>query len=112
MLVFFQRLWRKRGTNLVPLKGRPLPIISFTENIQRHVKLPTKAVEGSTVAEAINNFFGSNAIAKSYVLDEQGSLRKHMNIFVDNTAIHDRIGLSDSVSTESTIYVIQALSGG
>ncbi|MBK5272653.1 MAG: MoaD/ThiS family protein [Bacteroidia bacterium] len=49
---------------------------------------------------------------KSYVLDEKGSLRKHVNIFIDGTMIDDRDQLSDAVSSNSEIYIIQALSGG
>ena len=48
----------------------------------------------------------------SYVLDERGSLRKHVNIFIDGTIIDDREKLSDAVSSNSEIYIIQALSGG
>jgi hypothetical protein len=48
----------------------------------------------------------------SYVLDEQGSLRKHVNIFIDGSIINDRTKLTDSFSEHSEIYIIQALSGG
>jgi sulfur carrier protein ThiS len=46
------------------------------------------------------------------VLDEHGRLRKHVNVFVNETAIGDRARLSDPVSSGDDIYVFQALSGG
>jgi hypothetical protein len=45
-------------------------------------------------------------------LDEQGSLRKHVNIFIDGKMINDRNKLSDPFTTGSEIYIMQALSGG
>jgi molybdopterin synthase sulfur carrier subunit len=69
-------------------------------------------VEGRTVREALDRAFGENPRARGYVLDEQGALRKHMVVFVDGEAILDRTGLSDGVSADSQIYVMQALSGG
>lgn len=49
---------------------------------------------------------------KSYVLDEQGSLRRHVNIFIDGKMINDRTKLTDEFSSNSEIYIMQALSGG
>ena len=47
-----------------------------------------------------------------YVLDDQGALRKHVNVFVDNRMISDRVALSDAVAEDSEVFVMQALSGG
>ena len=89
-----------------------MPKVSFTANIQRHVACPDTEVSGATVREAIEAVFAGNPQARSYVLDDQGSLRRHMIIFVDGVAIRDRVRLSDSVGAQSTIHVFQALSGG
>ncbi len=56
--------------------------------------------------------FAQNPQARSYVLDDQAALRKHMTIFVDGRMIRDRARLADTVREDSTIYVFQALSGG
>jgi molybdopterin converting factor small subunit len=86
--------------------------IVFTANIQRHVICPETEATGSSVREVLDNVFAANPQARSYVLDDQASLRKHMTIFVDGKAIRDRTRLSDAVAAGSTIYVFQALSGG
>ena len=41
-----------------------------------------------------------------------GALRKHMLVFIDGEQIHDRTGLSDPVTADAEVYVMQALSGG
>ena len=71
-----------------------MPKVAFTQNIQRHVACPETEVEGSTVREALEAFFAANPRARSYVLDDQAALRKHMTIFVDGRAIRDRTRLS------------------
>jgi hypothetical protein len=60
----------------------------------------------------LDGVFAANPRLRGYVLDEQGAIRKHMVVFVDSQAVADRDGLSDPVRPDSTIYVMQALSGG
>ncbi|MDX2155172.1 MAG: MoaD/ThiS family protein [Hyphomicrobiaceae bacterium] len=89
-----------------------MPRIVFTPNIQRHVECPEAEAEGRTVREVLDNHFATNPRARSYVLDDQAALRRHMSIFLDGVLISDRTGLGDVVGATSTIYVFQALSGG
>jgi hypothetical protein len=86
--------------------------VFFTPNIQRHVACPEAEAPGRTVREVLEGVFAGNAQARSYVLDDQAALRRHMTIFIDGRTIRDRAHLSDPVSEASTIYVFQALSGG
>ena len=86
--------------------------VFFTANIQRHVVCPETEAAGDSVREVLDNVFAANPQARSYVLDDQAALRRHMTIFVDGKAIRDRIRLSDPVTAGSTVYVFQALSGG
>jgi len=86
--------------------------VVFTPNIQRHVVCPQAEAAGGSVREVLDNAFASHPQVRSYVLDEQAALRRHMTIFVDGRAIRDRVRLSDPVTTSSTVYVFQALSGG
>jgi hypothetical protein len=96
-----------------PPKGAQLMAkVVFTPNVQRHVALPEVEVSGRSVREVLENVFADNPQARSYVLDDQSGLRKHMTIFVDGRMICDRARLADAVSESSTIYVFQALSGG
>lgn len=89
-----------------------MPTIRFTHNIQRHVACPTREVGGTTLSEALDEYFRSNEAARGYVLDDQGRLRQHMAAFIDGRQIRDRDRLSDSVPSDAVIDVIQSLSGG
>ena len=86
--------------------------VTFTQNIQRHVPCPPTTAEGASVREVLEAVFAANPRARGYVLDDQGALRKHMVIFIDGQAIRDRATLTDPVSAEADVYVMQALSGG
>ena len=86
--------------------------VSFTPNLQRHVACPQSEATGGTVREVLDAVFAGNPQARSYVLDDQSALRKHMTIFIDGQIIKDRTRLSDAVTETSAIYVFQALSGG
>ena len=89
-----------------------MPKVSFTPNIQRHVFCPDTEAAGNSVREVLDHVFAENPRARSYVLDDQAALRKHMTIFVDGEIIRDRERLSDRVGPHSVIRVFQALSGG
>lgn len=89
-----------------------MPVVQFTANLVRQTEAPSCRVDGATVAEALQSVFAAQPHLRSYVLDDQGVVRKHVVLFVDGTAIADRHNLSDSLRPESEVFVVQALSGG
>ena len=86
--------------------------VIFTANLMRHVDCPSMVVNGRTVREVLTNVFAENPRLKSYVVDEQFGLRRHMGIIVDGEIVHDSKRLSDPVESGSEVFVLQALSGG
>jgi hypothetical protein len=89
-----------------------MPTIRFTDNIQRHVACPPREVEGATLVAALDSYFHENEAARGYVLDDQGRLRRHMAVFIDGRQIRDRDHLSDRLSPDAVVDVVQSLSGG
>ena len=89
-----------------------MPTIRFTDNIQRHVVCPPREVQGTTLKEALEQYFAGNARARDYVLDDRGKLRRHMALFIDGQQLEDREHLSDAVAPDAVIDVVQSLSGG
>lgn len=89
-----------------------MAVVTFTENLRRHVDCPTVEASGTTVGEVLERVFAENPRLRGYVVDERGVLRKHMVVFVDGKQLVDRDRLSDPVHTGSELYVMQALSGG
>jgi sulfur-carrier protein len=86
--------------------------VTFTTNLRRHVDCPIVEAPGNTVREVLDIVFASNDRLRTYVLDDQAALRKHMTILVDGQRLRDLEKLSDAVMPTTQIYVLQALSGG
>ena len=86
--------------------------VIFTANLARHIAADPVEAPGATVREVLDAVFAGDDVARSYVLDDQSGLRKHMNIFVNGNRVRDRVHLSDPVPGDGEVYVIQALSGG
>jgi len=86
--------------------------VAFTTNLQRHVACPTQEVSGSTVRAVLDAVFATNPRLRSYVLDDQNRLRRHVHIYVNESRIADSVGLTDPVRDSDEIFVFQALTGG
>jgi molybdopterin synthase sulfur carrier subunit len=86
--------------------------ISFTANLRRHVPCPPATIPAGSLREALDIVFDANPRLRGYVLDEQGRLRRHVNIFIGERAIADRVALSDRLGPDDEVFVMQALSGG
>jgi sulfur-carrier protein len=86
--------------------------VVFTSHLLRHVACPESLVTARTLGAALHEVFKAYPGVRDYVLDEQGELRKHVVVFIDGRRSRDRRALSDPVSEESEIYVLQALTGG
>lgn len=89
-----------------------MPSVTFTSHLQRHVACPPDTLPGTTVSEVLEAYFAKHPKVRSYLLDDQGALRKHVVVFVGGQQAHDREKLSDPVRDDQEIYVMQALSGG
>lgn len=89
-----------------------MAVIRFTTHLVRHRPVRTIEAQGATLAEVLAAGLADDPLLRGYVLDDQGRVRKHVNIYLDGALIGDRLRLSDAVSERSEIYVLQALSGG
>ena len=89
-----------------------MPRVSFTPHLLRHIEAEPGEFVGGTVRAVLDAVFAEYPEMRSYVVDEQSVLRKHVNIFVDGDPINDRTGQSDPVGASAEVYIMQALSGG
>lgn len=89
-----------------------MPTVHFTSHLRLHLSCESMPVDGTTVAEVLQQVFVAEPKLRSYVLDDQGRVRHHVMIFVDNSPIGDRAAQSDALKPDSEVYVMQALSGG
>ena len=87
--------------------------VKFTPNLQRFFPdLCECAVDAADVAEIVAAVDQRWRGLGDYIIDEQGALRKHVNIFVGDELLRDKQTLSDRVSADTQVFIVQALSGG
>ena len=87
--------------------------VSFTRHLSRYFpSLAAGDVPGATVREVVDALERRHPGFASYVVDEAGRLRRHVNIFVGDEPIADRETLSDAVAADARVFIMQALSGG
>ncbi len=86
--------------------------LHFTSWLREVVPDSPLAAEGATVGAALDALFAERPQVRGYILDEQGRLRKHVCIFADGVRLRHQEALTRVIEPTSTLYVMQALSGG
>ena len=89
-----------------------MPIVEFAPALTRHVACVAQQVEAGTLRAALDAAFLAAPALKSYVLDEQGAVRKHVAVFVNAQMIASRTQLDISLRPTDKVMVLQALTGG
>ncbi|MDP3618599.1 MAG: MoaD/ThiS family protein [Ramlibacter sp.] len=89
-----------------------MPSVEFAPALTRHVACPPQTVQASTLRTALDSALLAAPGLRSYVLDEQGAVRKHVAVFVNAQMIRDRAALDMALEPEDKVMVIQALTGG
>ena len=87
--------------------------VKFTSALNRFFpELKEIEIHGATVKEALLQVDHDYPGILQYLTDDQGQLRKHVNIFLSGELIKDRTTLNDPVSKNDEVLIFQALSGG
>jgi sulfur-carrier protein len=86
--------------------------VQFTPQLRRFTPTPEVQTAAATLRGALEEAFACNPQLRGYVLDDQGHLRANVVAFVDGRRCTDRITLADPLAPDSTVHVLQALSGG
>ena len=81
----------------------PTPLRSYTGN-EKWV-----SCDGATLNEMLADLDAQFPGIRFRVVDEQGRLRKHMKIFVNQEVVRD---LTASITDADEVTIMQALSGG
>ena len=86
--------------------------LHFTAWLREVVPDGPLSANGGTVGDALGAVFAQRPHVRSYLVDEQGRLRKHVCIFADGRRLPHQAALTQPIRADSTLYVMQALSGG
>lgn len=89
-----------------------MPILVCTSRLEGIGPLQPTTCSGSTVAELLAAAEAQFPRLKSYVLDDQQRVRKHVAIFIDGALPAREKVLAAPLSPNSEVYIMQALSGG
>ncbi|MDX6709907.1 MAG: sulfur-carrier protein [Blastocatellia bacterium] len=65
-----------------------------------------------TVDAALCRLWEQHRALRDRVLDEQGNVRQHVNIFVDGHSVKRGDGLLTQLTDNAEIYILPAVSGG
>jgi molybdopterin synthase sulfur carrier subunit len=65
-----------------------------------------------TVGEALARLWAAQPGVRDRVVDEQGQVRPHVNVFVGTESIRFTGGLSTPVKDGTEIWIVPAVSGG
>ena len=86
--------------------------VAFTANLQRHLDCAEQEAPGQSVRAVLEHVFAAQPRLRSYILDDQDRVRRHVAIYINGERIADRDRLSDPVGDADEVFVFQALSGG
>lgn len=90
-----------------------MPTVQFTRHLRLHFPaLEDVEVPGQSLAQIVRALDEMHPGLADYLVDEQGALRRHVNIFVNDELLSDRKGLGDPVAPRDRVFIMQALSGG
>ena len=89
-----------------------MPRVLFTPQLKRFLDIPEVRTDATTLRAALDASFAGNPRLAGYVLDEQGHLRANVVVFIDGQRCRDRTALDAPRAPDSTVHVLQALSGG
>lgn len=69
-------------------------------------------VTGSTVSQAISDLTSQYPAIKPHIMDNQGRLRRHVNLFVNKENIKNLNGLDTSIDESDLIILMPSITGG
>jgi molybdopterin synthase sulfur carrier subunit len=70
------------------------------------------SADGGTLAEVLENLDGSYPGIKARILDDQGAIRRFVNVYVGNDDVRFLDALDTKTSDGAQISVIPAVAGG
>ena len=85
----------------MPVVRLRAPLATLTGGIEHEV-------EGTTVAEALAALERAHPPLAGWILDEQGRIREHVNVFVNRLPAQER----DSIFPGDLVQVLPSITGG
>ena len=65
-----------------------------------------------TVGDALDSLWAERSALRDRILNEQGEIRQHVNIFYDGRDVRRLNGLDTKIAPNSELHIFNAVSGG
>ncbi len=90
-----------------------MPIVRFPAVMKYYVNNQTEfAVSASTAGELIEKIIEQYPAVRFHLVDSDGNLRTHFNVFVNGTHIRDLNGLDTALQEEDKVILMASAAGG
>ena len=87
-----------------------MAVVKFTKALKRFFPtLGEHSTERRSLPEVLHEINLKYPGIQTYIVDEQGSLRKHVNIFINGDMIDDRAKLADRFEPDMVVPPIEIL---
>jgi molybdopterin converting factor small subunit len=90
-----------------------MPIVKFPNVMKFYVNNQAEfSVSASTVQNLIDQVVEQYPSVKFHLLDSEGQLRRHFNIFVNGVHIRDLNGMDTSLREDDKVILMASAAGG
>jgi molybdopterin converting factor small subunit len=91
----------------------PMPTVRFPNVMKYYVNNQTEFfVPASTVQDLVDQVVELYPSVKFHLVDSDGSLRKHFNVFVNNIHIRDLEGMETRLKEDDEVILMASAAGG
>ena len=93
--------------------NQPMPTVRFPAVMKYYVNGQAEfSVSGSTVGELMEQIVEQYPSVKFHLLDGDGNLRRHFNIFVNGIHIRDLNGMKTALKEDDRVILMASAAGG
>jgi len=90
-----------------------MPIIRFPALMKFYVDNQSEFnLAGTTVAEMLDNLLARYPDLKAHLLDSNGALRRHFNIFVNGVHLRELNGMDTALKEDDKVILMASAAGG
>jgi sulfur-carrier protein len=90
-----------------------MPVVRFPAVMKYYVNNQSEFfVSASTAQELVEKIIAQYPSVKFHLVDAEGSLRRHFNIFVNGTHIRDLNGMETPLKEDDKVVLMASAAGG